>query len=82
MSMLELFSAHFPTIDVRLVEQPNPVVVQDCVANDQLDIGMTVLPLERNGLTARPYAEADYTILLAENHPLATQKAIKLEQLQ
>ena len=82
MAMLELFSTHFPTIDIRLVEQPNPVLVQDGVANDQLDLGMTVLPLERNGLTATPYAEADYAILMNRNHPLSGQQAVRLEQVQ
>lgn len=82
LGMLELFTAHFPTIEIRLVEQPNPVLVQEAVANDQIDLGMTVLPLERNGLVATPYAEVDYTILMRTDHPLSTQKAVKLKQLQ
>ncbi|MGM9510628.1 LysR family transcriptional regulator [Larkinella sp. GY13] len=82
MGMLELFTTHFPTLDIRLVEQPNPVLVQDSVANDQVDLGMTVLPLEREGLVATPYAEADYAVLLDKKHPLATQTAIRLTQLQ
>jgi DNA-binding transcriptional LysR family regulator len=44
MGMLELFTTHFPTLGIRLVELPNPVLVQDSVAKDQVDLGMTVLP--------------------------------------
>ncbi|GAB3936211.1 LysR family transcriptional regulator [Larkinella terrae] len=82
MGMLELFSTHFPSIDVRLVEAPNPIQVQDLVASDQTDLGLCVLPLERDGLTATQYAEADYAILMETGHPLARQKAVRLSELQ
>ncbi|GAB2575885.1 LysR family transcriptional regulator [Spirosoma areae] len=82
MGMLELFSTHFPTVDIKLVELPNTVQVQEWVANDRVDLGMTVLPLVCEGLTATPYAEADYMILMNRDHPLATQQAVRLEQLQ
>lgn len=82
MGMLELFSTHFPTTDIKIVELPNTVQVQEWVANDRVDLGMTVLPLVCEGLLATPYAQADYTILMNRNHPLATQKGVRLEQIQ
>lgn len=82
MGMLELFSLHFPSVEIKLVELPNTTQVQEWVANDRVDLGMTVLPLVYEGLTATQYAEADYTILMNRNHPLATEKAVRLEQLQ
>ena len=81
MGMLELFSSHFPLIDIRLVELPNPVLVQDAVANDQIDLGLSVLPLEHKTLTATGYTETDYTILLNKDHPLTAHKAVMLAQL-
>ncbi|QIP17328.1 LysR family transcriptional regulator [Spirosoma aureum] len=80
--MLELFSAHFPALDVKIVELANTVQVQEWVANEQIDLGMTVLPLVCEGLLATPYAEADYTILMNRDHPLANQTGVLLEQLQ
>ena len=82
MGMLEFFSAHFPTVEVKLVELPNPVQVQEFVANAQIDLGMTVLPLISKGLHAVQYAEADYTILMKRDHPLAGQDAVRLEELR
>jgi DNA-binding transcriptional LysR family regulator len=82
MSMLELFSTHFPSVEVNLIELPNPVQVQEHVAGDQIDLGMTVLPLTFKGLSATQYAEADYTILMNRDHSLAGQDAVRLEQLK
>ena len=82
MAMLDLFSTHFPTVEIRLVELPNITQVQEQVVQDRVDLGMTVLPLVQDGLTATKYAETDYRILMNRNHPLASQQAVKLAQLQ
>ena len=82
MAMLDLFSTHFPTVDIQLVELPNILRVQEQVMLDQVDLGMTALPLVQEGLTATKYAETDYSILMSRNHPLAAQKAVELAQLQ
>ncbi len=82
MAMLDLFSTHFPTVEIQLVELPNITQVQEQVVQDRVDLGMTVLPLVQEGLTATKYAETDYSILMNQNHPLAAQKAVKLAQLQ
>jgi len=79
--MLELFATHFPSLPVKLVELPDTVQVQEWVATDRVDLGMTVLPLVHEGLAAAPYAEANYTILMNRDHPMATQMGIRLEQL-
>ena len=82
MGMLDLFSAHFPNVEINLVELPNPVQVQYGVANEQIDLGMSVLPLVCEGLIANPYTQADYTILLNREHRLAGQKSVLLSQLK
>lgn len=82
MGMLELFSTRFPIIDIKLVELANTVEVQEWVASDRIDLGLTVLPLVCKGISAIPYAQADYTILMNRNHPLASQKGVRLAQMQ
>lgn len=82
MGMLDLFAAHFPSLSVKLIELPNTTQVQEWVATDRVDLGMTVLPLVHEGLSATTYAEVNYTILMNRNHPLASQSGIRLEQLQ
>jgi DNA-binding transcriptional LysR family regulator len=81
MGMLELFATHFPAVAIKLVELPNSVQVQEWVANNRVDLGMTVMPLVHEGLTATTYAQVNYTILMNRNHPLATQTGIRLGQL-
>jgi DNA-binding transcriptional LysR family regulator len=80
--MLDLFSTHFPAVEIKLIELPTTVQVQEWVATDRVDMGMTVLPLTVDGLTATQYAETDYSILMNRTHPLASRKAVRLEQLQ
>ncbi|WP_221393609.1 LysR family transcriptional regulator [Dyadobacter sp. NIV53] len=82
MGMLELFSAHFPLVEIKLVELPNPVQVQTSIANDQIDLGLSVLPLVCEGLIATQYTQADYTILINKDHHLAGVKAVMLTQLK
>ena len=82
MGMLELFSTHFPTVEIKIVELPNTAQVQEWVANDRVDLGMTVLPLVYDDLLMTPYAEADFSILMNRDHPLANHTSVRLEQLQ
>ena len=82
MAMLDLFSTHFPTVEIQLVELANITQVQEKVAMEQVDLGMTVLPLVQEGLRATKYTETDYSILMSRNHPLAAQPAVKVAQLR
>ena len=81
MGMLELFATHFPALSIKLVELSDTVQVQEWVATGRVDLGMTVLPLVREGLAATTYAKANYTILMNRDHPLAGQTGILLKQL-
>lgn len=82
MGMLELFGTHFPALPIKLVELPDTVQVQEWVATNRVDLGMTVLPLVHEGLTPTTYAEINYTILMNRNHPQAAQAGIRLAELQ
>ena len=82
MGMLELFSTHFPLIEIKLVELPNPVQVQQSVINEQIELGLSVLPLVYEGISANQYTESDYMILMNRQNRLSTQKAVTLAQLK
>ncbi len=81
MGIIELFSSQFPLVEIRLVELANPVQVQLSIASEQIDLGLSVLPLVCEGLTANQYTQADYTILMNRQHKLAHNKAVMLAQL-
>ncbi|MCF2501300.1 MULTISPECIES: LysR family transcriptional regulator [Dyadobacter] len=82
MGILELFSSHFPAVEIKLVELPNPVQVQISISNGDLDMGLCVLPLVKGGLTANQYTQADYSILMNRNNLLAGRKAVRLAELK
>ncbi|QJD79981.1 LysR family transcriptional regulator [Spirosoma rhododendri] len=80
--MLDLFASHFPNIDVQLVELSNTLQVQEQVASGKIDMGLTVLPLLKPGLTVHQYAEAEYSILMSRQHRLADQPTVRIDQFQ
>lgn len=82
MGILELFSSHFPAVEIKLVELPNPIQVQTSVSNGEIDLGLCVLPLIKEGLTANQYTQADYTILMNRNNHLANRSAVTLAELK
>ena len=82
MGILDLFSSHFPAVQIKLVELPNQVQVQISVANGEIDMGLCVLPLLKEGLTANQYTQADYSILMNRDNQLAGRNAVKLAELK
>ncbi|MBO0938265.1 LysR family transcriptional regulator [Fibrella sp. HMF5335] len=82
LGMLDLFATHFPLLKIQLVELPTALQVQEWVANDRVDMGLTVLPLAHKGLLAKPYAITEYRILMSRNHPLAGGAAVQLAALR
>lgn len=82
MGILELFSTHFPSVEIKLVELPNPSQVQISTSNDEIDLGLCVLPLVCEGLTASQYTEADYTILMNRSNSLVAKKVVTLAELK
>ncbi len=82
MSILELFSGHFPSVEIKLIELSNPLQVQHSTFNDEIDLGLCVLPLIYDGLAADQYTEADYTILMHRSNRLSSQNAVTLAELK
>jgi DNA-binding transcriptional LysR family regulator len=71
-----------PAVEIKLVELPNPIQVQTSVSNGEIDLGLCVLPLIKEGLTANQYTQADYTILMNRNNHLANRSAVTLAELK
>lgn len=82
MGILELFANHFPQVNIQLVELTTATQVQEWVASDRVDMGLTVLPLVQQGLATRPYATTEYRILMNKTHLLAHHPAIQLAWLR
>jgi DNA-binding transcriptional LysR family regulator len=80
-SMMELFTKHFPTIKIKIIELPSSNLVQESIHNDGVDLGLTVLPLNYNTLDCVVYNETYFGILMHKNHALNPKTTVKLDEL-
>jgi DNA-binding transcriptional LysR family regulator len=80
--IIKIFSENFPEIEVKIIELPTFLSVQDALFDETIDLGITLLPLKYNQLTETPFKTGYLKVMLSENHPLAKEENLKLEQLK
>jgi DNA-binding transcriptional LysR family regulator len=82
LDVIKIFSENFPEIEIKLVELPTFLAVQDGLFDESIDIGITLLPLKYAQLTETPFKTGYLKVMLSENHPLAKEENLRLEQLK
>lgn len=80
--LIKLFAEKFPDIEIKIVEFANYKDVQEGLLKDNIDLGITLLPLVSNELNSKLYQINYLNILLPQNHPLAKHTSIRLSQLK
>ncbi len=80
--ILRVFAQNFPDIEIKLVELPTFLAVQDALFDETIDLGITMLPLKYNQLTETPFKTGYMKVMLSESHPLASENSLKLDQLK
>ena len=82
LEILSFCSQQFPDIDLKIIEFPTHLAVQEALMEDQLDLGVTLLPLLYNQLDGIALKTGYVNVLLAKNHPLAHEKNLRVDQLR
>ncbi len=82
LEVIKIFSENFPEIEVKIIELPTFLAVQDGLFDETLDLGITLLPLKYPQLTETPFKTGYLKVMLSENHPLAKEENLRLEQLK
>ena len=77
-----LFSKYFPTVEMKIVELPTYQSVQDALIEETIDLGLTLLPLSHELLTAKTTQQGYLKVIMSINHPLAKQDFLKLSDLK
>jgi DNA-binding transcriptional LysR family regulator len=80
--VITLFSINFPDTEIKIIELPTFVSVQDALVEETVDVGLTLLPLRYEELTAKTTQQGHLVVILSEKHPLANQEYIKLSALK
>lgn len=78
---LALFSENFPDLDVQIVELPTFLNIQEALLDETIDFGISVLPLHYKELDSILLKKSELSVILSQNHPLAQQEKLTLEQL-
>ena len=82
LEIIKIFSENFPEIEVKIIELPTFLAVQDALFDETINIGITLLPLKYNQLTEIPFKTGYLKVMLSDNHPLAKEENLRLEQLK
>ena len=80
--LIKLFAEKFPDIEIKIVEFATYKDVQEGLLKDNIDLGITLLPLLSNELNSKLYQINYLNILLPQEHPLAKKPSIHLSQLK
>lgn len=82
LEILKVCSGQLPEVDIKIVELPTHWAVQDALLEGQIDLGVSLLPLKYSQLEAVPLKTGYVKVMLAENHPLASQPTLRIDQLK
>ena len=80
--VITLFSNNFPSLEIKIIELPTFVSVQDALVEETIDLGLTLMPLRHPELTAKTTQQGHLVVILPQKHPLANQTSVKLSTLK
>ena len=80
--LIKLFADKFPDIEIKIVEFSIYNDVQEGLLKDNIDLGITLLPLRSKELNSKLYQINYLNILLPLTHKLAKKTSIRLSQLK
>jgi DNA-binding transcriptional LysR family regulator len=80
--VIGLFSNNFPAIEIKIIELPTFMSVQDALIEESIDLGLTLLPLRHAELSAKTTQKGHIVVIMSGKHPLANQPSIKLSLLK
>jgi DNA-binding transcriptional LysR family regulator len=80
--VITLLSSNFPDTEIKIIELPTFVSVQDALMEETIDVGLTLLPLRHAELMAKTTQQGHLVVIMSEKYPFANEKFIKLSALK
>jgi DNA-binding transcriptional LysR family regulator len=80
--VMNLLTQRVPETNIKLIELPSYLSVQQALLDNIIDLGLTILPLQYAQLSAVSFTKGNMAILLSSSHPLARQSQLTLAQLR
>lgn len=82
MDTLAMLAERFPSYDIKIVELPTHLSVQEAVVDETIDVGISVMPLKYPHLKATTLKKSQLTVIMPQNHPLASSEKLTLSALR
>jgi DNA-binding transcriptional LysR family regulator len=80
--IVQLWTKPYPNLEIKIVEFASVIAVQEALQKDIIDLGLTLMPLNFDGLDCVIYDETYLGILMPKSHALAGKAVIKLSDLK
>lgn len=80
--IVKLFAGHFPDTELKIMEFPTFLAVQDALLDETIELGATLLPLQAPQLAASSFRAGTLQVILARDHPLAARPVLTLDELK
>ncbi|WP_087972014.1 LysR family transcriptional regulator [Oceanobacillus rekensis] len=80
-SIIATFRRKYPNIKLTIVEEGSRVVEQT-ILDGQIDLGITILPIDREIFDVTPIVERKLKLVLPIHHPLSNRKSLSLSELK
>jgi DNA-binding transcriptional LysR family regulator len=80
--MLKLFAEHFPDVEIKLIEMPTFLNVQDALVEEIIDLGLTHTPIKHAELSAKKIKIGYFQVILPKNHALASAETLTFADLK
>jgi DNA-binding transcriptional LysR family regulator len=77
---VQAFKKAFPSVEVKLVIQPSPVL-EEKLLNGEIDVALMGRAPQSRLIDAKPYREENVVVIAPPDHPLAKRRSVPLEDL-
>lgn len=82
LELIELFTANFPDVDLKIVELNLHWDVQEALSEERIDIGFTFSPVIKDELAFQAYRKTSLSLVLPNSHRLASEESVYLADLK
>jgi DNA-binding transcriptional LysR family regulator len=79
---LALFNQHFPEYDIKIIEYPTHLSVEEALMDAAIDFGIAVMPLHFKNLDSILLKKSYLNVILSKNHPFALRETLSLSDLK
>lgn len=82
LKIIELLKLNFPDTDIKIIEFASPIMVQEALYKDDINMGVTIVPIVFKDIEYCNLKTDTIQVIMSKNHQLASYKKIRIEQLR